>query len=254
MFKMILFCLTLFLSITTVNAQGVLVLNYHQVTNEKNPGETVISIDNFYNQMKFLNDNGYKTISLDHLSKIMLYTLPIQDKFIVITFDDGWKSVLNALPILEKFNMKSSFFIISNLNDGVYLSKKEIKNITTNPNFELASHTYSHPWNENDNLVTWIVDNKRNKVMKELLDSKNQLEQDYNVSINYLAWPSGRYNNALIKLAIDSGYNGLLTIENGENKPGDDILRIKRNFVDGRCNLDQFKRLLETKISSQCIN
>jgi peptidoglycan/xylan/chitin deacetylase (PgdA/CDA1 family) len=32
---------------------------------------------------------------------------------VVLTFDDGWKNVLNAVPVLERYRMKASFWIIA---------------------------------------------------------------------------------------------------------------------------------------------
>ena len=117
------------------NATGIPVLVYHQVTNDKSPGSTVISIDRFNNQMNFLNDNGYKTLSIKELVDIMDRKSVIKEKLIVVTFDDGWNSELNAIPVLSKFNMKASFQIIANsYNWPDYLTLDQIKNLLKNPN------------------------------------------------------------------------------------------------------------------------
>ena len=49
-----------------------------------------------------------------------------------------------------------------------------------------------------------------------------------------------------MSLAQEAGYSGLVTQESGLNRPGDDVLRIKRTFVDGSCDMLTFRRTVTT--------
>ena len=57
----------------------------------------------------FLHKLGYKTINFDDIGKKI-------QKSIIITFDDGYKdNLINALPILKKYNFTSTCFVVSGL-------------------------------------------------------------------------------------------------------------------------------------------
>jgi peptidoglycan/xylan/chitin deacetylase (PgdA/CDA1 family) len=231
---------------------GIAVLIYHEVvTDSRAEGETVISLANFTEQMQLLADEGFATVGIDELARFMRGEISLPAKAIVLTFEDGWKSVLNATPVLERLGFKASFWIItSNGIGGDYLGWSEIEKLAANPRFEIYSHTVSHPWDERNNLVTWVQDksNERGRAdaLYELSESRRVLEQHLGRPIRYLAWPSGWFNDTLVSLAQEAGYTGLLTAESGLNRPGDDVLRIKRTFVDGSCDMLTFRRTVTT--------
>ena len=238
------------------SAAGIAVLEYHQITDSKTPGDTVISPAKFEKEMQYLNDTGYKTLSVDELVSIMKKKTPMPAKAVVITFDDGWTSVLNAVPVLNRFNMKASFWIVSGLHGGDYLTWNQVAELSHNPNFEIEAHSATHPWNPKDNLVTWTQgQNNRGMldVAYELADPKIAIEFLLGTKVKYIAWPSGYYNQILLDSAKQAGYEGTMTIDEGPNNPGDDPFKIKRLFVDGNCNVGQFAHLLKIYASSQCL-
>jgi peptidoglycan/xylan/chitin deacetylase (PgdA/CDA1 family) len=243
------------------NPKGIPVLIYHEIVTEtdRELGETVISLEKFEEQMKYLSSHGYHPISMKQLLLYMQKGTALPDRSIVLNFDDGWKNVLNAVPTLKKYSFPASFWIISGpkgIGKGEYMEWSEIKELSQNPLFEIGSHTYSHPWNPKDNLVTWI-DNKvppkgKKEVLFELQESKRILENRLGIPIDYLAWPCGWYNERLVELAKLSGYKALLTTEEGANGPGSDPFRIKRIFIDGKCDLATFIGQLENAKYTVC--
>ena len=237
---------------------GIPVLIYHEIaTDGRSAGETVISLDLFEQQMRHLASEGYRTLSMDELVAVMQRRRPLPRKAVVLTFDDGWKSVLNAVPILERHGMMASFWIITGAGIGSdYLEWSDIERLSRNPLFQVESHTVSHPWNAKDNLVTWMSGKIAGKdsasARAELADSKATLEARLGRRVDYLAWPVGWYTPELVQLARDVGYRALLTAEDGTNSPGDDVLRIKRVFVDGACDMASFRRLLREPAYRPC--
>ena len=233
--------------------QGVPVIIYHELVEspkEKALGETVITIDQFKNQMEYLAKEGFTTLSMEELVEFMKGQRQVPKKSIVITFDDGWRSQLKALPILERLNFKASFWIITGDGYGdIYINADELKRINANPNWEVESHTVTHPWNPKSSLLTWLKGRPKGKtkedVWRELIDSKAKLEQILGHPVTMLAWPCGWYNRTLIHMAQDAGYTTLLTIIPKMNVKGGDILQIRRFFIDGRYSPYDFKMLVE---------
>jgi len=227
---------------------GIPVLIYHEIaTDGRPPGETVISLESFEAQMRWLADHGYRTLSMAELVAVVAGRAPMPARAVVLTFDDGWKNVLNAVPVLERHHMKASFWIIAGKGIGDdYMTWSDVEALGRHPGFNVESHTMSHPWDPADNLVTWVEGKVPGKDLEtaraELVDSKRELERHLHRPVNYLAWPCGWYTDPLVQLAVDAGYSALLTAEAGLNASHGDVLRIKRTFVDGSCGLDEFAR------------
>jgi len=237
---------------------GIPVLIYHEIATDGRPaGETVIALDRFEAQMRHLAAAGYQTLSMDELVAVMHGERAAPAKAVVLTFDDGWKNVLNAVPILDRYRMKASFWIITGAGIGRdYLEWSDVERLARNPRFQVESHTVSHPWDAKDNLVTWLAGSIPGKdavaVRAELVDSKATLEARLGRRVDYLAWPVGWYTEEMVRMAKEAGYRALLTAEDGANAPGDDVFHIKRVFVDGACDMASFRRLLKEPAYRPC--
>jgi peptidoglycan/xylan/chitin deacetylase (PgdA/CDA1 family) len=233
-------------------AQGVPVLLYHEVVTDpaREPGETVIRLDAFIAQMAYLAEAGYHPISVDELVAHMRFGTALPAKPVVLNFDDGWRNVLNAVPVLRAHGFKASFWIIAGPK-GIgwdYMEWADIEALADTPGFEVQSHSVSHPWHRQDNLVTWMSGQPEGhsplEVRDELLNSRRTLSAHLKRSVSYFAWPCGWFTEPMVALAREAGYKALLTTLDGLNRPGDDVMRIKRTFVDGACGLDVFKQSL----------
>ena len=231
---------------------GVPVLIYHEIVTDNRPaGETVIHIEQFLEQMKWLHDHHYTTLSISELAEILLGNAVAPDNPVVLTFDDGWRSGLLAVPVLEQYKFKATFLIIAGpkgIGDP-YLTWDEILKLDQHPLFKVESHTFSHPWDRSDNLVTWVDGRTKGKgpdaAYFELSESKRLLEEHLNRPIRVLAWPCGWYNDTLVALAKEAGYTALLSAVGGLNVRGAGLDHINRTFIDGACPLTTFEETLQ---------
>jgi peptidoglycan/xylan/chitin deacetylase (PgdA/CDA1 family) len=81
---------------------------YHQVDQSDSLGLT-ISESRLEEQFRWLSENGYRSYHLSELAEVR--ELPSK-RSVVITFDDGYVSQWDyALPLLEKYQLKATFFI-----------------------------------------------------------------------------------------------------------------------------------------------
>ena len=257
--KKIIFILSFFFSLYC-EASGIPVLQYHQITTTKAPGDTVISLEKFKEQMKYLHDNGYNTITMSDLLDVMTNKRQMSNKDIVLTFDDGWTSVLSSLSTLDFYKMKATYQIItSNFGDeykSEYLNVNHIKAFSRE-NREIESHTVSHRCDDGNNLVTWDEGKNANRdnidIINEIEVSKITLEQITGKAVNFIAWPCGIYNAHLLKLAKQVGYKGaMMAWGEGGNSPGDDPFQIKRLTINGNCSINQFAQIVKSRNSLQC--
>jgi peptidoglycan/xylan/chitin deacetylase (PgdA/CDA1 family) len=208
------------------------------------------SINVFEEQMKYLYDNGYKTISLDQFYCWYKGNCVFDKKTVVITFDDGnADDYYLVMPILRKYNFKATTFIVGsrtyetgeteyNPNKRTFITK-EIINKTKQiyPELEYQSHT----WN-----LHVVEENGKEKVLnstkEELLeDFKNNSEFHF----KYIAYPFGVYTEEMIEATKESGYLLAFTFRNHDyatrKSPQYEIPRIK---INGFSSVEDIKNWL----------
>jgi len=108
------------------NSVNIPILMYHHFADEGYPG-TIVSAEMFENQLIALRGAGYTAISFEELCGFVYDGAPLPERPFVLTIDDGYMSVYEtAYPILKKYDMKATVFIIG-VSHGKSLYK-ETKN------------------------------------------------------------------------------------------------------------------------------
>ncbi len=108
--------------ISALDAQvdnGIPVITYHHILRDEENTRfrhtsTTTSVRAFSNQMTWLRDMGYTTLTMYQLDDYVHNRANLPGRAVVITFDDGLKSVSRyAYPILKQYGFKATAFIIS---------------------------------------------------------------------------------------------------------------------------------------------
>ena len=256
----VLACCSIFGAGASAPSAGLPILVYHQIrdTADGPPNSPeAISLDRFKTQMQYLHEHGYVTLSADEVVRYLQGNYPQGKKVAAIHFDDGWTSARLALPVLDAYGFKATFWIIAGKGIGQpHMQWDEIQAISRNPRYDIHSHTMSHPWKPADTMLDWIngrtPGKQSDQVRWELTESRRVLTEKIGRPVPYLAWPAGHYNDAMIELARQSGYVALFTIDNGINYPGDDPLKIRRTMVHGGCDNDAFAQILHDGVYRDC--
>ncbi|MBN1037403.1 polysaccharide deacetylase family protein [Clostridium botulinum] len=223
------------LKLTNENV-GVPVLYYHSVKNSEN-NEVIIAPQKLRNQLRYIKDSGYTTLTLKELEDYLLNNTPIPEKSIVITFDDGYMdNYTNAFPILKDLDMKATIFCITFELDGkYYLSESAIKKMS-DYGIDIQSHTAGHP-----DLTKMTYDEQ----LKEFLESKEILEAITEKPVTSIAYPYGNYNDNSVKAAKDAGFKLGFTTDLGLSDRDDNPLLLNRIYISSSYDMDTFKQLLE---------
>lgn len=234
---------------------SVPVLLYHHV----NPSRE-ITPEGFEKQMAYIAKCGYKLLFLDELADFFK-TGKIEDKkkAIAITFDDGYlDNWLFAYPILKKYNIKATIFVVTSKikddrtekqfdkdidlyderNPDNFLTWKQMQIMEKSGLISIQSHTHYHykegkTWPKGDDI----------SLEKELELSKNIIEKKLNKKSLFIAWPWGEYDTESIKSAQKVGFKGTVTTKVGINGIGTNPMRIKR-FKVRKEDLGWFNRRL----------
>ena len=127
----------------------------------------------------------------------------------------------------------------------------EIEAIARNPRYDIYSHSMTHPWKFGDTMLDWMnrptVHKGPDQVRWELAESRKILAEKLR-----LEWPAGHYNEEMVRLAQESGYIALFTIDGGINHRGDAPLRIRRTMIHGGCDDEVFKEILRDGVYRNC--
>lgn len=222
-------------SLTSDNI-GIPVLYYHSV-DENAANEVTITPEKLQEQLDYINDNNYVTITMTELYDHIENNKPIPEKSILITFDDGYmNNYTEAFPMLKKLNMTATIFCVGNSLDGsYYLSKEAIKEMS-DYGIDIESHTVNHV-----HLDTMSYDEQ----LLELKNSKNILEKITGKEVLSLAYPFGDYNDNTIKAAKDAGYKMGFTTKLGLSDRTDDIYKLDRIYISSSYDMNTFKNLLK---------
>jgi len=196
------------------------ILMYHSI--ESMPKSTVmrslhVPTNRFKFQMWMLKMLGYKGLSLKKLKPYL--DGDKHGKVVGITFDDGYKNnLINAAPILNKYNFTATCFIVSGsigssntwdldkkITQSPLMSENEIYE-WLNLGLDIGAHTKTH---------VDLTSISKEKAQKEISDCKADLEKKFKVAITDFCYPFGRFDNLISKMTKNSGYLNATTMIRG---------------------------------------
>jgi peptidoglycan/xylan/chitin deacetylase (PgdA/CDA1 family) len=226
--------------------QTVPVLSYHNFSPAESSKMTV-SQEMFEQQMRLLKEKGYRVISLDQFFDFLEFKAPLPPKSVVITIDDGWRSMYEiALPIMKKYGYPAALFIYTDLiTDTPKTLSWGLLQEMAGQGIDIQCHTKSHR-----NLV--LPGRKESfkdyfeNLQMELSSCKETVKKKLNREVKYLAYPYGDTNPLVIELARKLGYRGAFTIKRGSNPFFNHDYRVNRSVVYGDYSLSQFEKNLIT--------
>ena len=146
--------------------------------------------------IKVLLENGYTFISFQELDDANNGKISLPEKTILVTFDDGYASNYEYIfPILKKYNVKVSIFVVTDkigkeVDEKKYLSWVQCREMQDSGLVEIFSHSKRHVFY--DKLpVRQIRDDviESYKIIEEKLGSKN---------LKVFAYPYGAYTKETV--------------------------------------------------------
>lgn len=201
------------------------VLMYHYVENVKDKGDKIrmslnIPPSVFEQQLKTLIDAGYTFLTPSDIADVLDGIKNLPDKPVVLTFDDGYKDFYtDAFPILRKYNVKSSEYIVSGfLGRPNYMTETELKEISKSRLVEIGAHTVHHL------ALTGLPENA---VKNEIEQSKIQIESIIGESVTTFAYPYGFFDINTVQIAKKEGFRTALS-----TIPGSEIGNYNRFYVN----------------------
>jgi len=205
----------------------VAILGYHEFSETSPETEMRIRPSKFRRQMETIRQLGLKVITLEEFTAWKDDGKEIPKKSVLLTFDDGWKSIYtDAYPILKEFGYPFTIFLYKNYIDGggKALTTPMIQDLIAN-GATIGSHSVSHPYPITVKRYRKKGENDYDAYLrKEMGESKRFIESKFPVKVTTYAYPGGFYTEEMLKLGEEFGYKHMFTV-----LPG----KIKRSLPDG---------------------
>ena len=186
------------------------VLMYHHVEDgqlaaSNNHTSLNVAPDKFRQQMQYLKDRGYQTVTMAALNNFFDNGVALPSKPALITFDDGYVNFYqNAWPILQEFGFTSTVFLTTGLMENdPYLSWGQIDQAKGNVLF--ANHTWSHK----------SLGGSIEAAQQEISLADTQLTDRGLNSPKTFAYPYGTVSKAATDVLGQLGYRLAFTIKPG---------------------------------------
>jgi len=214
------------------------ILCYHSIYND----DWNYSLDEevFEKQLQYLTAH-YQTGTLSDIIAIINRGKKFSRPVFVITFDDGYKDIYKLSPILLKYNIHPTVFILADndkkinrremATDRPLLSVREIKNLIK-AGWTIGSHGMTHCDFKSLSPAAYL---------REISQSKKILEKKYSVPIHYFAYPKGRYDKTVTLFTRRAGYTLGLSMDDGLITSKTNLFAVPRAGVVRNMSFPEFR-------------
>ncbi|ACB49461.1 hypothetical protein cce_0109 [Crocosphaera subtropica ATCC 51142] len=196
----------------SARAAKVPIFMYHDILPKKEVFFDVTP-EELENHFKYIQEKGLTPISLDLLLDHLQKGIPLPDKPILLSFDDGYGGHYDHVyPLLKKYNYPAVFSVYVKKMDGTTarssLTWEQLQQLADDPLITIASHTISHPRD--------LRELSDDELFQEVMMSKEILEEKLGIPIKYFTYPEGKHDARVKQWAMAAGYKMALSMSNEE--------------------------------------
>jgi peptidoglycan/xylan/chitin deacetylase (PgdA/CDA1 family) len=223
-------------------AVRVPVLMYHHIAPVPENADPVwkrycVRPSQFVDQLRWLKDHGYQTITPDELAAHFDQGTPLPDRPIMLTFDDGWAEQFSAaFPSLVLAGYRGVFYVTTwSINASGYISWDQLATMR-DAGMAIEPHTISH------SKLPGVTDDS--KLETELVEPRRLLREKLGVAAQSFAYPYGEFDNRVIAAVGRAGYTTAFTTESGIEQRESGRLVLPRQIVTSDDTIDDFARIV----------
>lgn len=241
---------------------------YHSVTDEgDSPSTYVISPKRLEEDLNYLLQNGFETVTIDDLLAYVQQGKALPEKPVMLTFDDGYyNNYKYAYPLLKKYHMKAILSPVGKLTEQFtetndpkehetwsYCTGTELKEMADSGVIELQNHSYDfHELSGRKGCLR--KQGESQEAYKKLFLEDTQRAQQIFVSLEIAqptcyTYPYGARNQETDTLVEECGFAASFGCEEGIQvikRDRHSLTNMRRYNRDGRLSSEQFwKNLLK---------
>ncbi|MEI6532406.1 MAG: polysaccharide deacetylase family protein [Candidatus Roizmanbacteria bacterium] len=219
---------------SVIHTLKIPIIMYHYVEKISNRKDTTrirltTTPELFEEQLKQLSKAKYQTYFAKDMPDILQNKITVSSNSAVLTFDDGYEDFYTvAFPLLKKYNMKSTLYVIVNyVGKKGFLTWSQIIKLRDSGIVEIGSHTMNH-------INLQKATEKESQ--KEIFSSKTILEGVLGKPVVSFAYPIGAFGLKDIELVKKAGYVDAVSVISGQEQSDLNIFilsRIRANYLVG---------------------
>lgn len=177
----------------------------------------------FETQLQAIETAGYTTITLAELGAFLHGEDPeLPAHPIVLTFDDAYASQVDFAPgLLEAYGMIGTIFVITSRpgSPGGWATWAEIEEAAAAypDSIEIGCHSHNAHF-QTGGVSRYLLMTEAQRIA-DLETCRDTLETHTGTTPTSIAWPFGSYDEALVDLAEDAGFDLAFTTWAGTNAP-----------------------------------
>ncbi len=218
------------------------VLMYHEIADATvTQSGLAVSPEVFADQLAYLSDAGFNTITAGKLSAILANGVgELPERPIVLTFDDGYGDFYSqALPLLTRHGFTATLFQTTGWVGKEDVSKRmlnwrELAELEQ-AGIEIGAHTCTHP--QLDQLP-------ENLLHEELYVSKSLLEDNLGLKVPGLAYPYGYSSAKVRRVAREIGYDYAYAVGNAMTTSAADGFALPRLTVRRSTSMEDLRTMV----------
>ena len=222
-------------TITRLNTAPILL--YHDIGDR---GLYSIPYDTLREHFELFRKKNIRVISLEELARSIETGSSFEEKVIVITFDDGYRSHHRKLiPLVREFGYPVTLFLYTDVINRGILSWNQVREIQE-AGIDVQAHSVSHA-----DLTSFDIKENPRRIFEELYISKKLIELHLQKPVDFFAYPYGRYNLQTVEYARLAGYRRTFTTDYGPNIVTRDNFNIRRHHIKSSFDLDYIENLIK---------
>ncbi len=256
---------------------SLIVLCYHDIVDDVRDHDDpyVVSLQLFAKQLSWIKEAGYAPVRLADVIAARSGGKPLPAKAILLTFDDGHRSVYtHVLPLLKLFNYPAVVGLVGRWMDGKpgeivaysdhptprerFLSWNEVREIMASGLIEIASHSYdlhngivgNPQGNTMPAAITRMFDVKtgryesddayHTRIKSDLKRNADLIARETGTRPRAMVWPFGAYSIDAAGIATSLGMQIGMTLDDGVNLPNQPLPTLKRVLISYNTSLSNF--------------
>jgi peptidoglycan/xylan/chitin deacetylase (PgdA/CDA1 family) len=190
----------------------------------------------FHQHLEYLDKAAYQTISLYDLEDALRNGTALPEKPIILSFDDGYREHYDfVFPLLQRYEMTATFFIVSNwLGDGNFMTWEQLSQMAE-AGMSIEAHTMSHPDLRNQD---------EDFLRDEILGNVELIESHLGIRPRFFAYPYGGYDAATLAFLAGTDILGAVSIQSGSLQRLDKIYELRRLMVTNETDVEGLRILL----------
>jgi peptidoglycan/xylan/chitin deacetylase (PgdA/CDA1 family) len=200
---------------------NAIILTYHNIGKPPKGVETpklYVTPGMFRFQMWYLKWAGFNVVTIQDMMRLIREGRN-DVRLIALTFDDGYRDFYeNAYPVLKHYRYPSTVFVMPGLMGEEHAADRErvkvgkplmdwetLAEISRN-NVMIGSHGMTHPS---------LADISIQEAVRELIDSKREIEKKINKPVDLFCYPYGKFNDRVREEVKNAGYTGSVSTLRG---------------------------------------